>query len=60
VYVRPDANVLERSGEALAAGKLPFAIGAEFALEDARSALGRAVSGRGGATALLPDGGAVG
>jgi NADPH:quinone reductase-like Zn-dependent oxidoreductase len=54
VYVRPDADELEDACEPLAAGRLPFSIGAEFALEEARAALARAVSGKGGATVLLP------
>ncbi|MBV9337893.1 MAG: zinc-binding dehydrogenase [Solirubrobacterales bacterium] len=53
VYVRPDAAQLAVAGAALGASQLPFVLGAQFALEDAPFALARAVSGSGGAVALL-------
>jgi len=52
VYVRPDAAQLAAAGAALADGQLPFVVGAEFALGDARSALARAAAGSGGAVVL--------
>jgi NADPH:quinone reductase-like Zn-dependent oxidoreductase len=52
VYVRPDGAQLELACEALAAGQLPFMIGARFPLAEARAALARAVAGCGGAVVL--------
>jgi len=52
VYVRPDGPQLELACKALAAGQLPFMIGARFPLAEARAALARAIAGRGGAVVL--------
>lgn len=52
VYVRPDGPQLELACNALAAGQLPFMIGARFPLAEARAALARAVAGSGGAVVL--------
>ncbi len=51
-YVRPEAAQLDLAGQALAAGRLEFTIGASFPLSLADAALARAVSGRGGAVVL--------
>jgi NADPH:quinone reductase-like Zn-dependent oxidoreductase len=55
VYVRPDGPQLELACNALAAGQLPFTIGARFPLADAGAALARAIAGRGGAVVLELD-----
>jgi NADPH:quinone reductase-like Zn-dependent oxidoreductase len=52
LYVRPDGPQLELACKALAAGQLPFMIGARFPLAQAGAALARAVAGRGGAVVL--------
>jgi NADPH:quinone reductase-like Zn-dependent oxidoreductase len=52
LYVHPDAAQLEEACGALAAGRLPFVLGATFPLADAATALARAVAGLGGAVAL--------
>ncbi len=55
VHVRPDGPQLEWACNALAAGQLPFMIGARFPLAEARAALARAVAGAGGAVVLELD-----
>jgi NADPH:quinone reductase-like Zn-dependent oxidoreductase len=52
VYVRPDAAQLETTSQDLGAGRLEFAIGASFPLEQAAAALKRASAGLGGAVVL--------
>ncbi len=52
VQVRPDGPQLELACKALAAGQLPFMIGARFPLAEARAALARAVAAHGGAVVL--------
>ncbi len=52
VYVRPDTTQLDLAVQALAEGRLEFTIGASFALEEAATALERAIGGGGGAVVL--------
>ena len=55
VIVRADGPMLEAMAELLAAGKLDISVAATYPLEDAASALARAVGGGGGgAVALRP------
>jgi NADPH:quinone reductase-like Zn-dependent oxidoreductase len=52
LYVRPDGVQLEMASQNLGAGRLEFAIGATFALEQAAAALSRASAGLGGAVVI--------
>jgi NADPH:quinone reductase-like Zn-dependent oxidoreductase len=52
VYVRPDAAQLEMASQDLGSGRLWFAVGASFPLEQAAAALKRASAGLGGAVVL--------
>jgi NADPH:quinone reductase-like Zn-dependent oxidoreductase len=55
VIVRADGPMLEAMAELLATGKLDISVAATYPLEDAASALARAVGGGGGgAVALRP------
>jgi hypothetical protein len=51
VYVRPDTAQLEPAVQALAEGRLELTVGASFTLEEAGTALERAIAG-GGAVVL--------